>query len=42
MYACDYCGEPHRTAYGAGICCDVVSNELDLDLDGSTIERGVD
>lgn len=42
VYVCDYCGETHRSPISAALCCDVVSNELDRDLDGETIERGID
>ena len=42
MYPCDYCGQPYLWPISAALCCDVVSMETDLDLDGSTIERGID
>ena len=41
VYVCDYCNEPHRSAITASLCCDIVSMESDLDLDGSEIIRGV-
>lgn len=28
-YECGTCGESHRTAYGAAMCCDALSNDLD-------------
>lgn len=41
-YTCDYCGQEYRYPISAALCCDAVSNEVDLDLDGTTIERGSD
>lgn len=42
-YTCDYCGAIHLWPISAALCCDAISNDwIDTDLDGSTIERGID
>lgn len=33
MYACEYCGELHRFPISAALCCDAVSNTVEVEPD---------